>query len=53
MRFDLFSLLILVAVVVFVLDAFGFSLKGVSLLPIGLAAFAAAFLFGRGGLRLG
>ncbi len=38
------ALLILVAVVLFVLAAFGVGLAGVALLPLGLAFFAAAHL---------
>ena len=39
------GLLLIVAVVLFVLAAFGINLGDVSLVPLGLAAFAAAFLF--------
>ncbi len=38
------SLLLLVAVILFVLDAIGVSLGSVSLVPLGLAAFAGSFL---------
>lgn len=41
------SILVLVAVVLFVLAAFSVSLGTVGLVPLGLAAFAASFLFGR------
>jgi hypothetical protein len=47
------SILLLVAVVLFVLDAVKVSLGTLELVPLGLAAFAAAFLFGRGGGILG
>jgi len=49
MRFDTSpgSILLLVAVVLFVLSAFGVSLGTVGLVPLGLAAFAASFIFGR------
>jgi hypothetical protein len=43
------SLLLLVAVVLFILVAVKVSLGDLDLLPIGLAAFAASFLFGHGG----
>lgn len=42
------SILLIVAVVCFLLVAFGVSLGTVNLIGIGLAAFAAAFLFGGG-----
>jgi hypothetical protein len=47
------SILILVAVALFVLDALDVRLGSLSLLSLGLAAFAASFLFRRGGLGLG
>lgn len=52
MRFDTSpgSILLLVAVVLFVLAAFGVSLGTVGLMPLGLAAFAASFMIGRGGI---
>ena len=52
MRFDSSpgAILLLVAVVLFVLAAFGVSLGEVGLVPLGLAAFAASFMVGRGGL---
>jgi hypothetical protein len=53
MRFDLSSILLLVAVVFFVLAALSINLGSLELIPLGLAAFAASFLFGRGGFRLG
>lgn len=43
------SLLLLVAVVLFILVAVDVSLGSLDLLPLGLAAFAASFLFGHGG----
>ena len=46
-------ILLLVAVVLFVLAAVGMSLGNVDLIAIGLAAFAAAFLVGEGGLLRG
>ena len=45
------SILLIVAVVCFLLIAFGVELGTVNLLGIGLAAFAAAFLFGGGSWR--
>jgi hypothetical protein len=46
------SILLLVAVVIFVLAAFGVSLGTVGLVPLGLAFFAGAFLLGEGGFPL-
>jgi hypothetical protein len=46
------SLLLLIAVVCFVLSAIGIGFSGVSLLAVGLAAFAGAFLVGERGLGL-
>ncbi len=46
------SILLLVAVVCFVLAAFGVSLGTIDLVPLGLAFFAGAFLLGDGGLNL-
>jgi len=43
------SILLLVAVVCFVLAAFSVAIGTVGLVPLGLAAFAAAFLLGDGG----
>ncbi len=43
------SILLLVAVVAFLLAAFSVALGTISLVPLGLAAFAAAFLLGDGG----
>ena len=45
------SILLLVAVVLFVLAAVGVGLGDISLVPLGLAFFAAAFLLGEGGLN--
>lgn len=39
------GILLIVAIVLFVLAAVGINLGDLSLLPLGLAAFAAAFLF--------
>jgi len=52
MRFDTSpgGILLLVAVVLFLLAAFGVALGDVGLLPLGLAAFAASFVVGRGGI---
>lgn len=46
------SILLLVAVVLFLLTAFNVAIASVGLLPLGLAAFAAAFLLDGGGLNL-
>ena len=43
------SILLLAAVVAFLLAAFGVAIGTVDLVPLGLAAFAAAFLLGDGG----
>lgn len=53
MNLGLRSILLIVAVVCFVLAAVGVGVGDISLLPLGLAFFAAAFLVGDGGLRLG
>ena len=47
MRFDSSptGILLLVAIVLFVLAAIGVNVGDIALLPLGLAAFAAAFLF--------
>jgi hypothetical protein len=42
------SLLILIAVIAFVLAAFGFDVRGVSLTALGLAFFAASWLVPEG-----
>jgi hypothetical protein len=46
------SILLLVAVVCFVLAAFGVSLGTIDLVPLGLAFFAGAFLLGDGGFKV-
>ena len=46
------SILLLVAVVLFVLAAVGVGFGEIGLVPLGLAFFAAAFLLGDGGLNL-
>jgi hypothetical protein len=46
------SILLLVAVVLFVLAAVGVGLGTVGLVPLGLAFFAGAFLLGEGGLGI-
>ena len=46
------AILLLVAVVLFVLSAYGVGLAGVSLVPLGLAFFAGAFLVSEGGFSL-
>lgn len=43
------SILLIVAVILFLLAAFGVALGTVGLVPLGLAAFAGAFLLGDGG----
>jgi hypothetical protein len=52
MRLDLSAILLLVAIVLFVLAALSISLGSVALVPLGLAAFAASFLFSKGGFSL-
>jgi 1,4-dihydroxy-2-naphthoate octaprenyltransferase len=52
MRFDLSSILLLVAVALFLLEALSVRLGSLMLIPLGLAAFAASFLFTRGGFSL-
>ena len=52
MNLGLRSILLLVAVVCFVLAAIGIGFGEISLVPLGLAFFAAAFLLGDGGLNL-
>ena len=52
MNMSLRSILLLVAVVLFVLAAVGVSLGTIGLVPLGLAFFAGAFLLGEGGLNL-
>jgi hypothetical protein len=46
------SVLLIVAVILFLLAAFNVALGTISLVPLGLAAVAAAFLVGDGGLNL-
>jgi hypothetical protein len=46
------SILLIVAIVCFVLAAIGIGLGDIGLVPLGLAFFAAASLFGDGGLNL-
>ena len=50
MRMDIGGILLLVAVVLFVLAAVGIALGNIDLVTLGLAFFAASFLFGGGGL---
>ncbi|MGH2358529.1 MAG: hypothetical protein ACRDGJ_11070 [Candidatus Limnocylindria bacterium] len=52
MRTDPKSILLMIAVVVFVLAGLGVSVGTISLVPLGLAAFAASFLLGGRGLSL-
>jgi hypothetical protein len=52
MRLDLSSILLLVAVALFLLAAFSVSLGSIGLTALGLACFAASFLFKRGGFNL-
>lgn len=47
MRFTPGAILLIVAIVLFVLAAFGVALGGLDLVTLGLAAFAAAFLADR------
>lgn len=44
MKLTFRSLLLLIAVVLFVLEAVGIALGGISVVPLGLACFAGAFL---------
>lgn len=46
------SILLIIAVVCFLLAAIGVGLGSISLVALGLAAFAGAFLVGDGGLNL-
>ena len=50
MRFTPRLILLVLAIVVFLLAAFGVALGQVGLIPLGLALFAAAFLVDGGGL---
>ena len=52
MNLGLRSILLIVAVICFVLATIGFNLGDVSLVPLGLAFFAGAFLLGDGGFKL-
>lgn len=52
MNLGLRSILLIVAVICFVLATIGTDIGTVSLVPLGLAFFAAAFLVGDGGLSL-
>lgn len=52
MNMGLRSILLLVAVVLFVLAAVGISLGDINLMALGLAFFAGAFLLGDGGLNV-
>ena len=52
MNLGLRSLLLLAAVICFVLATIGFNLGEISLVPLGLAFFAGAFLLGEGGFKL-
>jgi hypothetical protein len=49
---NLGSILLIIAVVLFVLDALSIALGNVSLVSLGLAAFAGSFLVGSGGFNL-
>ena len=44
MRLTIRSILVLIAVILFVLAALGYDLRGISLVAAGLAFFAASFL---------
>ena len=46
------SILLIIAVICFVVAAIGLDVGGVNLIPIGLAAFAGAFLVDGGGFKL-
>ncbi|MGZ8563867.1 MAG: hypothetical protein ACXWWU_09640 [Candidatus Limnocylindria bacterium] len=52
MNFSRQSLLLLIAVICFVLAGVGIGFGGISLIAIGLAAFAGSFLVGDGGFKL-
>lgn len=52
MKLNARSILLIVAVVCFVLAAVGVGLGSISLVALGLAAFAGAFLLGDGGVNL-
>lgn len=53
MNLGLSSILLIVAIVLFVLAAVGVALGDFGLVPLGLAFFAGSFLVGDGGLNLG
>ena len=52
MNIGLRSVLLIVAVICFILGAFGVDLGDISVVALGLAFFAGAFLVGEGGLNL-
>lgn len=52
MKLNRRSILLIVAVICFLLAAIGMGIGSISLVPLGLAAFAGAFLVGDGGLNL-
>ena len=52
MNLGLRSILLIVAIVCFVLAAVGVGVGDISLVPLGLAFFAGAFLVGDGGLGI-
>jgi len=52
MNIGLRAVLLIVAVICFVLGAFGVALADINLVALGLAFFAGAFLLGNGGLNL-
>ena len=52
MNLGLRSILLIVAVILFVLAAVGINVGDIGLVPIGLAFFAAAFIVGDGGFGL-
>jgi hypothetical protein len=52
MNLSIRSILLLVAVVLFLLAAFGISLGTVSIVSLGFACFAGAFLVSEGGLGM-
>ena len=52
MNFGLRSVLLIVAIICFVLAALGVGLADLSLVPLGLAFLAGAFLLGDGGFKL-
>jgi hypothetical protein len=44
MQLTIRSLLLIIAVILFVVAAFGVDVRGISLVPLGLAFFAASFI---------